>query len=75
MLIAKVEAETAAYLVARRNGLKPRSETYLQNYRGSFRTLDVFAVMRAVNEIEKALGISAQLRWKAKGGIPDIAGR
>ena len=63
----EVEAETAAYLVARRNGVKPRSETYLHKYRGSFRALDIFAVMRAANEIEKVLGISAPTLWDAKG--------
>jgi hypothetical protein len=66
----EVEAETAAYLVARRNCVKPRSETYLQNYRGSFGALDIFAVMRAANEIEKVLGISAHELWEAKGS-PD----
>jgi hypothetical protein len=68
--VREVEAETAAYLVARRNGIKPRSETYLQEYRGSLRTLDIFAVMRAANEIEKVLGISARALWEAKGA-PD----
>ncbi len=63
----EVEAETAAYLVARRNGVKPRSETYLQDYKGSFRALDIFAVMRAANEIERVLGISAHKLWEAKG--------
>ena len=65
--VREVEAETVAYLVARRNGVKPRSETYLQAYRGSFRALDIFAVMRAVNEVEKVLGISAHTLWEAKG--------
>jgi hypothetical protein len=67
----EVEAETAAYLVARRNGVKPRSETYLQNYRGSFRALDIFAVMRAANEIEKVLGISAHKLWEAKEALSE----
>jgi len=69
--VREVEAETAAYLVARRNGVKPKSETYLQNYRGNFRTLDIFAVMRAANEIEKMLGISAHTLWEAKGAPGD----
>jgi hypothetical protein len=67
----EVEAETAAYLVARRNGVKPKSETYLQEYRRSIRTLDIFAVMRAANEIEKMLGISAHTLWEAKGAPGD----
>lgn len=69
--MCEVEAETAAYLVARRNGVKPRSETYLQKYKGSFRALDIFAVMRAANEIEKVLGISAHQLWQAKGRLGD----
>lgn len=69
--MCEVEAETAAYLVARRNGVKPRSETYLQKYKGSVRALDIFAVMRAANEIEKVLGISAHQLWQAKRGLGD----
>jgi len=70
--LREVEAETAAYLVARRNGIKPSSETYLQKYKGSFRALDVFAVMRAANEIEKVLGISAHKLWEEKGAQAQV---
>lgn len=64
--LREVEAETAAYLVARRNGVKPRSETYLQDFKGSFRHLDSYAVMRAANAIEKVMGISANRLWQDK---------
>lgn len=59
----EVEAETAAYLVAMRNGLKPRSESYLSSYKGAFAALDVFAITRAANAVETAMGVSAQKLW------------
>ncbi len=67
--LEEVEAESAAFLVAMRNGLKPRSESYLSNYQGAFSALDVFAITRAANAVETAMGVSAQKLWndKAKG--------
>lgn len=65
--LAEVEAETAAYLVARRNGLRPRSETYLAEYQGAFERLNLYAIMRAANAVETAMGISAQKLWNEKG--------
>ena len=64
--LAEVEAETAAYLVARRNGLKPRSESYLAKYQGAFERLNLYAIMRAANAVETAMGISAQKLWNEK---------
>lgn len=54
--VIEVEAETAAYLVARRNGVEPRSQTYLHNFQGGFAELDPYAMMRAVGEIERMMG-------------------
>ena len=65
--LREVEAETAAYLVARRNGLKPRSERYLAKYQGTFEHLNLYAIMRAANAVETAMGISAQKLWNEKG--------
>lgn len=65
--LEEVEAETAAYLVARRNGLKPRSESYLTKYQGAFESLNLYAIMRAANAVETAMGISAQKLWNEKG--------
>ena len=62
--LAELEAETTAYLVARRNGLKPRSESYLADYQGALPDLNLYAVMRAANAVETAMGISAQRLWK-----------
>lgn len=64
--LREVEAETVGYLVARRNGVTPRSETYLDAFKGSFDDLEHHAVMRAVNQIERAFGIDADAFWKAK---------
>ncbi len=53
----EIEAESAAYLVARRAGIDPRSQTYLDTYRDSFADLDLHTVMRAAGEIERTLGL------------------
>jgi hypothetical protein len=59
----EVEAEMTAFLVAKRNGLTPRSESYLDAYKGAFTSLDLYGVMRAANMVEAAMGIAAhQLR-------------
>ena len=61
--LAELEAETTAYLVARRNGLEPRSESYLADYQGALPGLNLYSVMRAANAVETAMGISAQKLW------------
>jgi hypothetical protein len=62
----EVEAEMAAYLVAKRNGVSPRSESYLSNYSGAITNIDLYAVMRVANAIETALGLAAnQLKGAA----------
>ena len=57
---AEVEAEIVAYLVAKRNGLTPRSESYLSNYEGAISSIDLYAVMRVANAVERTMGLSAQ---------------
>ena len=64
--LREVEAESAAYLVAMRNGLNPRSESYLSSYQGAFAAIDVFAINRAANAVETAMGVSAQKLWNDK---------
>lgn len=64
--LMEVEAEMAAFLVAMRNGLKPRSESYLSNYKGAFEDLNLYAVTRTANAVETAMGISAQKLWNDK---------
>ena len=62
----EVEAEITAYLVAKRNGLTPRSESYLDSYKEAFTGIDLYGVMRAANAVEAAMGISAHILWQAK---------
>ena len=58
----------AAYLVAKRNGLTPRSESYLDTYKGAFTDLDLYSVMRAANAVEATMGIAAhQLKAQLEG--------
>jgi len=64
--LMEVEAEMTAYLVAMRNGLKPKSETYLANYQGAFKDLKLYDIFRAANAVETAFGIAAQKLWKEK---------
>lgn len=51
----EIEAESVAYLVARRAGITPRSDTYLHGYQGSFAELDLHTVMRAAGEVERSM--------------------
>lgn len=51
----EVEAESAAYLVARRAGIEPRSQTYLKKYKDSFPDLDLHTIMRTAGEIERSM--------------------
>ena len=67
LALREVEAECTAYLVAKRNGVRPRSESYLAKYQGAFEHLDLYAITRAANAVETAMGISAHRLWKARG--------
>lgn len=64
--LREVEAETVAYLVAMRNEIKPRSESYLYHHIEALPDLDLYAVTRAANAVETVLGISAAKLWKEK---------
>ncbi|NUB46797.1 ImmA/IrrE family metallo-endopeptidase [Fertoebacter nigrum] len=57
----EAEAESAAYLVARRNGVLPFSEGYLAKFTEGFATFDIYAVMRAANSIETVMGLGASM--------------
>ena len=65
--LREVEAGHTVYLVAKRNGMKPRSESYLAKYQGAFEHLGLYAITRAANAVETAMGISAQRLWKGRG--------
>ena len=53
--LREIEAESVAYVVAKRSGVTPRSESYLDTYKGAFDALDVHRVLTCANRIEKLL--------------------
>jgi IrrE N-terminal-like domain len=55
----ELEAEMVAFLVAKRNGLTPLSESYLANYKGAIKDIDLYSVMRVANAVETAMGVAA----------------
>lgn len=57
----EVEAETVAYIVAKRSSVKPRSEKYLEKYQIGFDNLDIHTVLQAAGQIEKLLNLPLNL--------------
>ncbi len=55
LALREVEAETVAYVVAKRTGVKPRSESYLDHYKGAFGQLDLHRILRVAGTVEKHL--------------------
>lgn len=53
--LREVEAETVAYLVAKRTGVSPRSESYLDRYQGAFDRLDLHRVLKVASKVEREL--------------------
>lgn len=67
---AELEAESVAYLVCARHGVKSKSETYLANYVTEHTTLeevDVYQVMRAAGQVEALLKLAAIRRTAGLG--------
>lgn len=59
----EIEAESVAYLVCSRNGVRSKSQTYLANYVSGTMTvdhIDIYQVLRAAGQVESILGISPQ---------------
>ena len=57
----EVEAESVAYIVCERNGVKPKSQAYLSNFVSVDTTIndvDVYQVMRAAGQVETILGLA-----------------
>lgn len=69
----ELEAESVAYIVCQRNGVKPKSESYLKNYVSEGTTTDslgLYQIMRAAGQAETLLGLGAHTKYdKPKGGI------
>ncbi len=59
-----------AWLVAERNGVTPRSESYLAGSQGAIPDIDLHAVMRAADAVETAIGISAAALWRQTARPP-----
>lgn len=55
LALREVEAETVAYVVAKRTGVTPRSESYLDHYQGAFGQLDLHRILRVAGTVEKYL--------------------
>ncbi len=56
-----------AYLVCKRNGVAPRSETYLAKYLKediSLDQVDVYQIMRAAGQVEAILGLSGRTKYE-----------
>jgi hypothetical protein len=55
LALREVEAETVAYLVAKRTGVTPRSESYLDRYKGAFDQLDLHRILKVAGTVERHL--------------------
>jgi hypothetical protein len=67
----ELEAESVAYLVCARNGVRSKSETYLTHYVETTTTIDdtdVYQVMRAAGQVEALLGLAAHTKYDRPTG-------
>ena len=68
LAVREVEAESVAYLVAKRSGISPRSESYLDRYQGAFDALDLHRVMHACSRVERLLELPLRVPGDTRGG-------
>lgn len=57
----EIEAESVAYLVCHRNGIAPRSQTYLSQFvkeKMTVKNIDLYQVMRAAGQVEDILKLN-----------------
>jgi len=62
----EIEAESVAYLVCSRNGVKPVSETYLSEFVAAntdIDSVDFYQIMRAAGQVETFLGLTAHTKF------------
>ncbi len=62
----ELEAESVAYLVCKRNGISPKSETYLSRFVSQDLTIDqmdIYQVMRAAGQVETTLGLVSHTKY------------
>jgi predicted SprT family Zn-dependent metalloprotease len=68
----ELEAESVAYLVCARNGVKSASETYLTNYVKENTTItdvDVYQVMRAAGQVETTLNLGRRTKFHEREAL------
>jgi hypothetical protein len=61
----EIEAESVAYIICHRNGLKPRSDSYLSKYvapDADSDSIGLYQIMRAAGQIETLLGLAVPTR-------------
>lgn len=62
----ELEAESVAFIVAKRNGVESKSETYLSNFvskNNPLGSLDLYQMMRAAGQIETLLDVAAHTQF------------
>lgn len=65
----EIEAESVAYLVCERNGVKTKSETYLASFVAaglSAADLDLYRITHAAGHVESVLGLTMHTKFPAK---------
>lgn len=65
----ELEAESVAYIVCERNGVKAKSEKYLASFvrnEKQLPSLDVYQIMRAANQVETLLGLNQHTQFPSK---------
>ena len=62
----EIEAESVSYLVCKRNGVTPKSETYLAEFvteNTTINDIDLYPVMRAAGQVETVLGLTSPTKY------------
>ena len=66
LALCEVEAESVAYIVCKRNGVEPKSQTYLSDFlnrRATFEGIAVYQIMRAAGRIEALLELATATKF------------
>ena len=67
--LREVEAESVAYIVCKRNGVEPKSQTYLSDFidgRETSEGIAVFQIMRAAGRVEALLGLAIPTKFDSR---------
>jgi len=65
----ELEAESVAYIVAERDGVSSKSQTYLSQFveeASSIRDLDIYQIMRAAGQGEALIGVISHTRFRSE---------